>query len=108
MFFPKLLAVASVAGLAIAPLGIAAQAAEVTAELTPANGAERSQPTLDSAPATPAEPSDTNEVTQALDCPPGQFASAFRDVYPFHWAYTAVNNLASERMQCFDLPEEFR
>jgi len=46
--------------------------------------------------------------TEPLECPSGQFPSAFADVYPFHWAYQAINNLASPSMQCFDLPEEFR
>lgn len=38
-------------------------------------------------------------------CPPGQFASAFSDVPPDHWAYTAVNRLASVPIQCFDFVE---
>ncbi len=37
---------------------------------------------------------------------PGQFASAFPDVYPTDWAYQAVNRLASRPAQCFDLPPE--
>ncbi|MDB9528195.1 hypothetical protein PN498_19540 [Oscillatoria sp. CS-180] len=52
------------------------------------------------------EPSADN--TQTLNCPPGQFPSAFSDVLPFHWAYEAVNNLASVPMQCFDLPDNYR
>ncbi|MEM6839868.1 MAG: hypothetical protein AAF609_23900 [Cyanobacteria bacterium P01_C01_bin.120] len=53
---------------------------------------------------------DAEPVAEAeiLECPPGQFPSAFADVYPFHWAYQAINNLASPRMECFDLPEEYR
>ncbi len=39
-------------------------------------------------------------------CLPGQFASAFPDVYPTDWAYQAVNRLASRPVQCFDLPPE--
>ena len=41
---------------------------------------------------------------QSLECPAGQFPSAFPDVLPEHWAYTAVNRLASLPMQCFDYP----
>lgn len=53
---------------------------------------------------------EADEVAEAetLTCPPGQFPSAFADVYPFHWAYQAINNLASPKMECFDLPEEYR
>lgn len=39
-------------------------------------------------------------------CPPGQFPSAFPDVYPTDWAYQAVNRLASRAVECFDLPAE--
>lgn len=39
-------------------------------------------------------------------CPPGQFASAFSDVYPTDWAYEAVNRLAAVPVQCFTLPAE--
>lgn len=51
---------------------------------------------------------DTAEVAEAepLECPPGQFPSAFADVYPWEWAYQAVNNLASPSMTCFDLPAD--
>ncbi|WP_204139454.1 hypothetical protein [Halomicronema sp. CCY15110] len=42
---------------------------------------------------------------EPLVCPPGQFPSAFSDVYPWEWAYQAINNLASPSMECFDLPE---
>jgi hypothetical protein len=107
MFVSKLFAMAGVAGLTIASLGMPTQAAEVTEKLRPApHGAVRSQPLPESI--RPADSPPPEAISQTLDCPPGQFPSAFRDVYPFHWAYTAVNNLASERMQCFDLPEEFR
>lgn len=52
----------------------------------------------------------TAEIVEVepVECPPGQFPSAFADVYPWHWAYQAVNNLASPNMICFDLPEEVR
>ena len=43
---------------------------------------------------------------EPLVCPPGQFPSAFADVYPWEWAYQAINNLASPSMECFDLPED--
>ena len=43
---------------------------------------------------------------EPLVCPPGQFPSAFSDVYPWEWAYQAINNLASPSMECFDLPED--
>jgi len=58
--------------------------------------------------ATDAEATDEVAEAEPLECPPGQFPSAFADVYPFEWAYQAVNNLASPMMQCFDLPEEYR
>lgn len=41
-----------------------------------------------------------------VTCPPGQFPSAFPDVYPTDWAYQAVNRLASRAVECFDLPTE--
>jgi hypothetical protein len=34
-------------------------------------------------------------------CPAGQFASAFPDVRPEHWAYEAVNRLAAVPIRCF-------
>ena len=61
----------------------------------------------DSATTTPdAEAEATPEVAEGepLVCPPGQFPSAFADVYPWESAYQAVNNLASPSMTCFDLP----
>jgi hypothetical protein len=50
----------------------------------------------------------TSEVAEGepLVCPPGQFPSAFSDVYPWEWAYQAINNLASPSMECFDLPAD--
>ncbi len=45
----------------------------------------------------------TSSQKQAA-CPPGQFPSAFPDVYPTDWAYQAVNRLASRAIECFDLP----
>jgi len=57
---------------------------------------------------TDAATTDEGAEAEPLECPPGQFPSAFADVYPFEWAYQAVNNLASPMMQCFDLPEEYR
>ncbi len=47
-----------------------------------------------------------HDAVQGADCPAGQFASAFSDVYPFHWAYTAVHNLTSAPIQCFNWPED--
>ncbi|MEM9003623.1 MAG: hypothetical protein AAGE59_08870 [Cyanobacteria bacterium P01_F01_bin.86] len=40
-----------------------------------------------------------------VSCPPGQFPSAFADVLPNNWAYTAVNNVASVPITCFNFPE---
>jgi hypothetical protein len=37
----------------------------------------------------------------APSCPAGQFASAFPDVRPEHWAYEAVNRLAIGSIRCF-------
>ena len=50
-------------------------------------------------------PATTTPQKQAA-CPPGQFPSAFPDVYPTDWAYQAVNRLASRAVECFDLPTE--
>jgi hypothetical protein len=41
------------------------------------------------------------EVPIAPTCPTGQFASAFPDVRPEHWAYEAVNRLAIGPIRCF-------
>ena len=58
-------------------------------------------------PAVDIDVEDTTEVAaEPLECPPGQFPSAFSDVYPWDWAYEALNNLASPSMTCFDLPED--
>ena len=47
-----------------------------------------------------------SDISQSeVICPPGQFASAFADVLPDHWAYTAVNRLASVPVTCFDFPD---
>lgn len=47
--------------------------------------------------------SETHPVSQeaAPSCPAGQFASAFPDVPPDHWAYEAVNRLAATPIRCF-------
>ena len=68
---------------------------------TPEDTAETALPAANQA-------EDTAEVTagEPLVCPPGQFPSAFADVYPWEWAYEAVNDLASPSMECFDLPED--
>lgn len=58
---------------------------------------------------TQTQPSSRPETTAGqtqITCPPGQFASAFSDVYPTDWAYEAVNRLASVPIQCFELPAE--
>ncbi|MGP1387591.1 MAG: hypothetical protein ACTS2F_28885 [Thainema sp.] len=70
---------------------ITVESAESTETTTPNTTSQRSEPTVN-----------PNQVT----CPPGQFASAFSDVYPTDWAYQAVNNLASTPQQCFDLPNQ--
>lgn len=54
-------------------------------------------------PSQPAQPE--AELAQPIaTCPPGQFPSAFSDVYPTDWAYQAVNRIASRPIECFDLP----
>ncbi|MEM8808683.1 MAG: hypothetical protein AAGF01_21925 [Cyanobacteria bacterium P01_G01_bin.38] len=53
----------------------------------------------------PAETSPSESAVSQVTCPPGQFASAFSDVYPTDWAYEAVNRLAGVAIECFDLPE---
>ncbi|MEO1744499.1 MAG: hypothetical protein AAFR99_22190 [Cyanobacteria bacterium J06629_9] len=64
----------------------------------PNNTAQLEQPAPEPSPPAPA-------VGQPLSCPPGQFASAFSDVYPTDWAYEAVNRLAGVPIECFDWPE---
>ena len=44
-----------------------------------------------------------NSSQDSPTCGPGQFVSAFPDVYPTDWAYQAVNRLSSRPAQCFDL-----
>ena len=55
-------------------------------------------------PAQPAQ-SEPEDAQTPVTCPPGQFASAFSDVYPTDWAYQAVSRLASRPIECFDLPD---
>ncbi|MEO0869320.1 MAG: hypothetical protein AAFY17_12935 [Cyanobacteria bacterium J06642_11] len=54
----------------------------------------------------PANTSRPESAVSQVTCPPGQFASAFSDVYPTDWAYEAVNRLAGVAVECFDLPNE--
>ncbi|MGF1458893.1 MAG: hypothetical protein ACFBSG_07680 [Leptolyngbyaceae cyanobacterium] len=96
--------------VASALIGTAAQAQDYLAQYqTPAPPATTA-PELDQTVTIDLTTDETANVAQRepLTCPPGQFPSAFADVYPFHWAYQAINNLASPSMQCFDLPEEYR
>ncbi|MEM7773121.1 MAG: hypothetical protein AAGA75_26590 [Cyanobacteria bacterium P01_E01_bin.6] len=51
------------------------------------------------------EPTAPSNLEQPLICPPGQFPSAFVDVFPTHWAYEAVHQLTSRPLQCFALSE---
>ncbi|MEO1349510.1 MAG: hypothetical protein AAFW84_12015 [Cyanobacteria bacterium J06635_15] len=85
--------IASVFFLAIAP--------EMSGEASPATSTHPTQTQTQ----TVSQPETTVGQTQ-ITCPPGQFASAFSDVYPTDWAYEAVNRLASVPVQCFDLPTE--
>lgn len=45
----------------------------------------------------------SEDATQSAtpNCPAGQLASAFPDVLPNHWAFTAVNRLAATPARCF-------
>ncbi|WP_088892311.1 hypothetical protein [Leptolyngbya ohadii] len=54
-------------------------------------------------PTSPQPQTSPQPLTQepALSCPAGQFASAFPDVTPDHWAFEAVNRLASVPQRCF-------
>lgn len=56
----------------------------------------------------PVEDSRTETDTDepSLTCGPGQFPSAFSDVFPTHWAYQAVIRLSSQPIECFDFPVE--
>ena len=45
---------------------------------------------------------DTDQMT--VTCAPGQFPSAFSDVFPTDWAYQAVIRLSSQPVECFELP----
>ncbi|MEO0408570.1 MAG: hypothetical protein AAF289_14580 [Cyanobacteria bacterium P01_A01_bin.135] len=71
----------------------------------PETAPEASSEQPESAPPEPAAPG-RSQQTQFPDCPPGQFASAFSDVLPTHWAYQAVLNLAATPIRCFDLPAD--
>ena len=95
------------AGL-LAGTGAKAETAPLAAESNPAD-LPMSEVSPEAATTTPdAETDVTPEVAEGepLVCPPGQFPSAFADVYPWEWAYQAINNLASPSMECFDLPED--
>ncbi|RZM74833.1 hypothetical protein [Leptolyngbya iicbica] len=96
-----------------AALGTAGLLIGTAAKAEPAPlAAETGLTNLPSPTAAPAPATTTSDATPAvaegepLVCPPGQFPSAFADVYPWEWAYQAVNNLASPSMTCFDLPED--
>ena len=47
---------------------------------------------------------DTDQTS--ITCAPGQFPSAFSDVFPTDWAYQAVIRLSSHPVECFDYPTE--
>ncbi|MEM6426749.1 MAG: hypothetical protein AAF728_16565 [Cyanobacteria bacterium P01_D01_bin.128] len=78
-------------------------------------GADAARPSIERAEPQSAEPpsSESVQLEQSaprvgqgpISCPPGQFASAFSDVYPTDWAYEAVNRLSSRPVECFDLPD---
>ncbi|MGD1944182.1 MAG: hypothetical protein ACFB0G_23035 [Leptolyngbyaceae cyanobacterium] len=82
----------------------ATPAAEETAPLPAAEPEVETEVPTDAAIEAEVE---SETEAEPLVCPPGQFASTFADVYPFHWAYDAVNELAAPPMQCFDWPEEY-
>ncbi len=42
----------------------------------------------------------------SITCGPGQFPSAFSDVFPTDWAYQSVIRLSSQPIECFDFPAE--
>lgn len=108
--FSKPIASIGIASLALGTFGSALHAVEPTAPSPTETTAERRSPfaATSSESVNHADELTTSAIADVLACPPGQFPSAFRDVYPFHWAYTAVNSLASESMQCFDFPENDR
>lgn len=100
--------IAAIAALCLASCLVStATSAEtpLTSDRTPPSP-QPAAPAIAAPDAAPTPPEAASEVADAesLDCPPGQFPSAFSDVPPFHWAYQAVSNLASRPMQCFDLP----
>ena len=93
---------------AISFLPTVISAAPVQAEDAIADEAENSALVLDErvspgrSPGTEVEPTTANTPETELSCPLGQFSSAFADVPPNHWAYTAVNRLASAPIECFE------
>lgn len=107
--FSKPIASIGIASLALGTFGSALHAVEPTDPSPTEATAERRSP-LETTSSEAANNADElpSAIADVLACPPGQFPSAFRDVYPFHWAYTAVNSLASESQQCFDFPENYR
>jgi len=67
----------------------------------PANSAATPdlQPAASSLDLAPVSQDATQNTTPV--CPTGEFASAFPDVPPDHWAFTAVNRLAATPIRCF-------
>ena len=49
---------------------------------------------------------EANPDQPSLTCPPGQFPSAFSDVFPTDWAYQAVIRLSSQPIECFSFPTD--
>lgn len=52
----------------------------------------------------PSQPQQAPQTQETITtCGPGQFLSVFSDVRPDHWAYEAVNRIASGEPRCFPL-----
>ena len=106
----KRVVIAAIGRSAGALWGSLATASDLADALPAPPAAEETAPLPAAEPAIETE-SPAAEAIEAeaepLVCPPGQFASTFADVYPFHWAYDAVNSLAAPPMQCLDWPEEY-
>lgn len=99
--------VAAVVVVALSGVSAIALAQTEADQFPPAAGQDTPQTQT---PGTQTPGTQTPEIrrpeSQSLDCPPGQFASPFSDVYPTHWAYQAVLQLSAPPLQCFDWPQE--
>jgi hypothetical protein len=107
MLSAQRIAAVGIIGLAVGLFNATAIAAEPSQSSPPATMPAAPPAERPSEATEEAVPVPLRDSAEPFTCPPGQFPSAFADVYPFHWAYAAVTNLTSEAVQCFDWPDEY-